>query len=59
MGLKSICKRTFKHHYGDSSISLCNYESMIEMGPPMSENQLKESQSRVVPLLFTQVGVDP
>ena len=35
----------FKHRYDGSSISLCNCESMIEMGPPMSENQLKESQS--------------
>ena len=57
MGLKSICTRTFKHHYNGSSISLCNYESMIEMGSSMSENQLKESQSRAMPPLFTQVGV--
>ena len=30
--------KNIKHHYGGSSISLCNYEIMIEMGPPMSEN---------------------
>ena len=26
----------------------------IEMGPPMSESQVKESQSRAVPPIFTQ-----
>ena len=57
MGFKSICTRTFKHHYNGSSISLCNYESIFEMGPPMSEKQLKESQSRVMPPLFAQAGV--
>ena len=29
----------------------------IEMGPPMLESQVKESQSRVAPLIFAQVGV--
>ena len=48
MGLGNICTRKFKHHYGGSFISLCNYESMIEMGPPMSEKQVRESQFRVV-----------
>ena len=56
MGLKNICTRHFKHHYGGSSISLCNYENMIEMGPLMSENQIKESQSRVAPLSSASVG---
>ena len=31
-----------------------NYEIIYEMGPPMSEKQIKESQSRAVPLLFAQ-----
>ena len=57
MGLKYICTGHFKHHYSGSSISLCNYENMIEIGPPMSENQLKESQSRAAPPPFAQVGV--
>ena len=47
MRLKNICKGKYKNHYGGSSISLCNYEYMIEMDSPMSENQVKESQSRV------------
>ena len=47
MGLRNICKGQYKNHYGGSSISLCNYEYMIEMGPPMLENQVRESQSRV------------
>ena len=29
----------------------------IEMGPQMSESQVKESQSRVAPLIFAQAGV--
>ena len=57
MRLKSIYTRTFKHHDGGSFISLCNYESMIEMSPSMLENQLKESQSRAAPCLFVQAGV--
>ena len=48
MRLMNIFKGQFKHHYGDSSISLCNYEYMIETGPPISENQGKESRSGVV-----------
>ena len=28
MGLKNICTRTFKHHNGGNSISLCNYETV-------------------------------
>ena len=39
MRLKNIFKGQFKYHYGDSSISLCNYEYMIEG---------KESQSGMV-----------
>ena len=33
------------------------YGFMYEMGPPMSEKQVKESQSHVAPPLFTQTGV--
>ena len=33
------------------------YEIIYEMGPPMLEKQVKESQSRVAPPLFAQVGV--
>ena len=33
------------------------YGFIYEMGPPMSEKQVKESQSRVAPPLFAQVGV--
>ena len=29
----------------------------IEMGLPMFESQVKESQSRVAPLIFAQAGV--
>ena len=44
MRLKNICTRTFKHHYGGSITSLDLY---LEMGPPMLENRVKESQSSV------------
>ena len=47
MRLNNICTWHCKHHYGGSSISLYNFENVIEMGPPMSKNQVKESQSRV------------
>ena len=33
------------------------YEIIYEMGPPMLEKQVKESQSHVAPPLFAQVGV--
>ena len=33
------------------------YGFIYEMGPPMSERQVKESQSCVVPSLFAQAGV--
>ena len=29
----------------------------IEIGPPMSESQVKESQSCAAPLIFAQAGV--
>ena len=34
-----------------------HYEIIYEMGPPMLENKIKESQSRTVPPLFAQAGV--
>ena len=34
-----------------------HYEIIYEMGPLMSEKQVKESQSHVAPPLFAQVGV--
>ena len=34
-----------------------HYEIIYEMGPPMSEKWLKESQSRAVPPLFAQAGL--
>ena len=33
------------------------YGFIYEMGPQMSENQIKEFQSHAVPPLFTQAGV--
>ena len=36
---------------------LLSYGYIYEMDPPMSEKQVKESQSRVAPLFFTQAGV--
>ena len=33
------------------------YEIIYEMGPPIFEKQVKESQSRVAPPLFTQAGI--
>ena len=56
MGLKNICIGHFKHYYGGSSISLCNYENMIEIGPPISGNQVKEAKSRVTPLSSPRRG---
>ena len=43
-GLGNICTRKFKHRYGGNITSLDLY---FQMGPPMSENQVKESQSHV------------
>ena len=36
---------------------LLPYGFIYEMGPPMSEKQVKESQSRATPPLSTQAGV--
>ena len=35
-----------------------HYEIIYEMGPPMSEKQVKESQSRAAPPLFAQARVE-
>ena len=55
-----MCTGHFKHHYGGSArrfIFLWIYIYIYEMGPPMSEKQVKESQSRAASPLFAQVGV--
>ena len=52
--------RTAKHHYGGSTkrfIFLWIYIYIYEMGPPLSEKQVKESQFRAAPPLFAQAGV--
>ena len=33
----------FKHHYSGSFTSLCPYEFMIELGPLITECQIKKS----------------
>ena len=51
--------KTTNHHYGDG-IRIFFYflvDLFIEMDPPMSEKQVKESQSRAAPLIFAQAGV--
>ena len=53
-----MCIGHFKHHYVGcitSCIALRNY--ILEMGPPMSKKQVKESQSRAAPPLFAQARV--
>ena len=58
MRLKNICIRNFKHRYGGSFTSyIMIFGFIYEMGPPMSEKQVKESQSRTASPLFTQAGV--
>ena len=52
--------RTAKHHYGSSTrrfIFLWMNIYIYEMGPPMSEKQVKESQSCVALPLFVEAGV--
>ena len=46
-----------KHHLVVVLEVLFHYEIIYEIGPPMLENQVKESQSRAAPPLFAQVGV--
>ena len=38
-------------------VVLCYMDLFIETGPPMSESQVKESQSRAAPPIFSQAGV--
>ena len=46
------------HHYsGGIRIFIFLMDLFIAMGPPMSEKQVKESQSHVAPLIFAQAGV--
>ena len=56
MGLRNLCTRTFKYHYGGSFKVLCHYEFMIEMGQLMSENQVKKSLFCVASPHLTQLG---
>ena len=49
--------KTFKHHLVVVQEVLFHNEIIYEMGLPMLEKQVKESQSRPMPLLFAQAGV--
>ena len=57
MGLKHV----YIGHLNTTTVVLLqvvfHYEIIYEMIPPMSENQVKESQSRAAPPLFAQAGV--
>ena len=44
-------------HLNTTTVVVLYYEIIYKMGPPLSENQVKESQSRVAPPLFAQAGV--
>ena len=58
MGLRNICTRHFKHHYGGSFTSyIMIFGFVIEMSPTMSKCHVKESQSRAALPLFAQAGV--
>ena len=48
-----ICTGQFKHNYVVVLEFLFPYRFIYEMGPPMSEKQVKESQSCIAPPLFT------
>ena len=39
-----MSKTIFKHHYSGSLTSACPYEFMIELGPLITECQIKKSQ---------------
>ena len=56
-GTRTCIYRTFKHHLVVVLEGLFHYEIIYEIGPPMLEKQVKESQSRAVPPLFVQGGV--
>ena len=49
--------KTFKHHLVVVLEVLFHNEIIYEMGPPMLEKQVKESQSCVVLPFFAQAGV--
>ena len=49
--------RTFKHHLVVVLEVLFYYEIIYEMGPPIIEKKVKESQSRTTPPLFAQARV--
>ena len=46
----------FKHHYSGSLTILCPYEVMIELGPLITECQIKKSQFRVASPHLLQLG---
>ena len=56
-GTQACIYRTFKHHLVVVLEVLFHNEVIYEMGPPMLEKQVKESQSRVAPPLFAQAGL--
>ena len=49
-------RRSRAHHRSHYSFYFLK-NLFIEMGPPMSEKQVKESQSHAVPPIFSQAGV--
>ena len=49
--------KTFKHHLVVVLEVLFHNEIIYEIGPPMLEKQVKESQSLAAPPLFVQAGV--
>ena len=57
MGLKHV----YTGHLNTTTVVVLQvvfrYEIIYKMGPPMSGKQVKESQFRVAPPLFAQVGV--
>ena len=54
MGLRHV----YIGHLNTTTVVVLQVVFHYEMGPPMSEKQVKESQSRVAPPLFAQAGVE-
>ena len=54
-------KNVYTRHLNTTTVVVLqvvfHYEIIYEMGPPMFEKQVKESQSRAMPPLFAQKGV--
>ena len=50
-------KTTNQHYDGGIIIFIFLMDLFIAMGPPMFENQVKESQSRAAPPIFAQARV--